>query len=198
MIKGQTNPKSTHLLRNTWCILSELNEQGQNPRPKLQTRLGPDLCALANSMAAPLFGMTMSWLESTNWLALRLGLIHVGGIVIREVVVAPLHPDVLHLPVLIRVCGPAGAQLVVEQGLNLLQPPVLCFRQTAVDEEEPKQSQAGVKEKHSWEITITTTTQSTTHHCQSLIGPAVFPWLPYVTWRRSAQRFSCADSRDQF
>ena len=167
MIKGQTNPKSTLLLQNTWYILSELREQGQNPRPKLQTRLGPDLCALANSMAViikPLFGMTLSWHESTNWLALRLGLIHVGGIVIREVVVAPLHPDVLHLPVLIRVCGPAGAQLVVEQGLNLLQPPALCFRQTAVDEEEPKQSQAGVKEKRSWEITITTTTPSTTHH----------------------------------
>lgn len=111
----------------------------------------------------------MSWQESTNRLAHRLGLLHVGGIVVREVVVAPLHPDVLHLPVLIRVRGPAGAQLVVEQGLNLLQPPALSLRQTAVDEEEPKQSQAGVKEKRSWEITITTNTQSTTHRLSVII-----------------------------
>ena len=65
-------------------------------------------------------------------------------------VVGALDPDVLHLPALVRVGGAAGAELVLEQRLDLLQAPGLGLRQAAVDEDEAQQGQAGVEEESSW------------------------------------------------
>ena len=45
-------------------------------------------------------------------------------------------PDVLDLPSLVRVGGTTGAELVLEQRLDLLQTPAFGLRQASVDEDE--------------------------------------------------------------
>lgn len=74
-------------------------------------------------------------------------LVHVGCIVIRLVVVGAFDPDVLHLPTLIQIRGAAGAQLVLKEGLDLLQASAFGLRQASVDEEEAQQGHAGVKKE---------------------------------------------------
>lgn len=82
------------------------------------------------------------------WLAKLVGsLVHVGRIVVRQVVVGTFDPDVLHLPTLVRIRGAAGAQLVLKEGFDLLQAPALGLRQASIDEEEAQQGHAGVEEE---------------------------------------------------
>lgn len=79
----------------------------------------------------------------------QLKLLHVRSVVVRKVVVAALHPDVLDVPALIRVRRAARTQPAVKEGLYLLQLLALGFRKTAVDEEQAQRSEASIQEEGS-------------------------------------------------
>lgn len=90
-------------------------------------------------------GTLVCWQASV--IMLPLSLFHIGGVVVRQVVIATFDPDVLHLPTLVRVGNPARAQLIIKQGLHFLQPTALCLGQTAINKHESQPSKAGVQEE---------------------------------------------------
>lgn len=80
------------------------------------------------------------------------GLIHVWAVIVRQVVIWSFDPNILHLPSLVWVWGAAGAQTALKQRLDFLQPPAFGLRETAVNEEEPQQSQTWVHKECTWKI----------------------------------------------
>lgn len=80
----------------------------------------------------------------------RRELVYIRGVALRQVVVAALYPDVLHVPAVVAGGGSAGAERTGEQVLDVLQLQALGLRETTQDEEEAQHHQASVQEERPW------------------------------------------------
>lgn len=77
----------------------------------------------------------------------NLSLVYVRGLAFRQVVVAALYPDVLHVPAVGVRGGSTGAERTGEQVLYVLQLQALGLWEAAQDEEEAQHHQARVHEE---------------------------------------------------
>lgn len=77
----------------------------------------------------------------------NLSLVYIRGLTFRQVVVAALYPDVLHVPAVGARGGSAGAERAGEQVLYVLQLQALGLWEAAQDKEEAQHHQASVQEE---------------------------------------------------
>lgn len=79
----------------------------------------------------------------------NLVLVYVRGVAFRQVVVAALYPDVLHVLAVGARGGTAGAERTGEQALDVLQLQALGLWEAAQHKEEAQHHQASVQEERS-------------------------------------------------